>query len=127
MGQDKLSTDPLTLNEPYPATRSGFFRLNYLVAAKPGTDFDEFYSHWLNVHVPNVDSHLDRTGGFRYVVNHSFYPREAPYSGMAELYFHDRDGARDFQMNIKPDGIERWIDGASTHVMHGNTEMIGIP
>ena len=72
-GEERLSTDPLTLNDPYPATRSGFFRLNYLVAVKPDTDLDEFYSHWLNVHIPNVDSHLDRAGGFRYIVNHSYF------------------------------------------------------
>ncbi len=126
-GKDNLSVDPLTLNEPFPTTRSGFFRLNYLVAAKPGTDFDEFFAHWLNVHVPNVDSHLVRAGGFRYIVNHSFYPTESPYCGMAELYFENEEGARDFQTNIKPDGMERWIDGSAMHVMQGDTEMVGIP
>ena len=126
-GEERLSTDPLTLNDPYPATRSEFFRLNYLVSVKPDTDLDEFYSHWLNVHIPNVDSHLDRAGGFRYIVNHSYFPDAAPYSGMAELYFENEEGARDFQTSIKPDGMERWVDGSAMHVMHGDTEMVGIP
>ena len=35
-GSDQLPAEPLTLNEPYPSTRTGFYRLNYLVAAKDG-------------------------------------------------------------------------------------------
>ena len=123
-GSEMLSEEPLTLNEPYPSTRSGFFRVNYLVGAKQGIDYSEFYEHWLQVHVPNVESVLDGCGGFRYVVSHSLYPDRAPYAGMAELYFHGTDGLRKFQSHIKPDGMERWMD---PHIMRGNTEMIGIP
>ncbi len=126
-GGDRLSTTPLELNDPYPSTRSGFFRLNYLVAAKAGIDFDDFFRHWLEVHVPNVDSHLDEARAFRYVVSHSIYPDRAPYAGMAELYFEDAEGARMFQTSIQPDGMEKWMDVSSMHIMRGNTEMIGIP
>lgn len=126
-GSERLSIDPLTLNESYPSTRSGFLRLNYLVGVKPNIDYEAFYKHWLNVHVPNVESHLDGAGGFRYVVSHSIYRDSAPYAGMAELYFENSAGARKFQSNIRPDGMERWIDASRTHVMRGNTEMVGIP
>ena len=126
-GSESLSIEPLALNEPYPSTRSGFLRLNYLVGVKPSIDYEAFYKHWLDVHVPNVESHLDGAGGFRYVVSHSIYPESAPYAGMAELYFADSAGARAFQSNIQPDGMEQWIDASNTHVMHGNTEMVGIP
>lgn len=126
-GSDQLPVDPLVLNDPYPMTRSGFLRLNYLVAVKPNIDYTEFFEHWLNVHVPNVESHLAQAGGFRYVVSHSVYPDSAPYAGMAELYFETSEGAQYFQTHIRPDGMERWIDASRTHVMRGDTEMVGIP
>ena len=126
-GSDQLPAEPLTLNEPYPSTRTGFYRLNYLVAAKDGTVHEEFFKHWLEVHVPNVDSVLEKTKGIRYVVSHSINPDAAPFAGMAELYFPAEEDALAFQSTIKPDGMERWIDGVNMQILHGDTEMIGIP
>ncbi len=84
-GSNRLSTEPLTLNAPYPSTRSGFFRMSFLVGAKPGTDYAAFFDHWLNVHVPNVRATMEDVGGFQYVVNHSMEPETVPYAGLAEL------------------------------------------
>ena len=126
-GLDQLPVEPLTLNEPFPTTRSGFYRLNYLVAAKEGTEHDEFFKHWLDVHVPNVEGVLSQTNGIRYVVSHSIDPAHAPFAGMAELYFPSREDALAFQHSIQPDGMERWVDGVNMQIMNGDTEMIGIP
>ena len=35
-GSDQLPVEPLTLNAPYPCTRSGFFKVTFLVKAKEG-------------------------------------------------------------------------------------------
>jgi len=126
-GSEYLPSTPLTLNEPYPFTRSGFLRISFLVKAKPGTDYDAFYKHWLNVHVPNVKNIMDWVGGFRYVVSHSIEPTEVPYAGLAELYFHDPSGWDRYRELIKPDGMEEWVDSAGMQVLPGTTEMIGIP
>jgi len=126
-GSDQLPVTPLTLNEPYPSTRSGFFRISFLVKAKSGIDYDAFFSHWLNVHVPNVKNIMDLTGGFHYVVNHSVEPTEVPYAGLAELYFHDADGWDRYRELIKPDGMEEWIDRSGMQILRSTTEMVGIP
>ncbi|MCZ6889529.1 MAG: EthD domain-containing protein [Gammaproteobacteria bacterium] len=124
-GSEHLPVEPLTLNDPFPCTRSGFYKMSFLVRAKAGTDFDAFYAHWLDVHLPNVRSVMEQVGGFRYVVSHSIEPRDNPYAGLAELYFHEPDGWAAYREVITPDGMEQWVDGV--HVQGGTTEMIGIP
>ena len=126
-GSEHLSTVPLTLNAPYPMTRSGFFKVTFLVAVKPDTDCDALFAHWLDVHVPNVKQAMERSGGFRYVVSHSIDPTDEPYAGMAELYFHDHDGWAGYREHIRPDGMEEWVDGDRMEVLRAHTEMVGIP
>jgi len=126
-GSDRLPVVPLTLNPPFPCTRSGFLKATFLVAALPGIDHTELFEHWLGVHVPNVRAVMEQVGGFRYVVSHSIDPTAEPYAGMAELYFDDAEGWARFRDTIEPDGMERWTDPARTVVMRGVTEMIGIP
>ena len=124
-GSEHLSTQPLTLNDAFPATRSGFYRANYLVKVNPDIEIDALYEHWLEVHVPNVRGVMNEVGGFRYVVSHSIYPEVAPYAGMAELYFHQRSDFDSYMKIIKSDGMERFMGGVS--IFYGNTEMLGIP
>ena len=126
-GSEHLSAEPLTLNEPYPSSRSGFLRVSFLVKAKPATDYEAFFAHWRNVHIPNVRNTMDWVGGFRYVVSQSIEPTEVPYAGLAELYFHDPSGWDRYRELIKPDGMEEWVDPAGMQVLRGTTEMVGIP
>jgi len=126
-GSEYLKVEPLTLNAPFPCTRSGFYKVSFLVKAKEDADFDKFYSHWLNTHVPNVRSTMDYVEGFRYVVSHSIDPQAEPYAGLAELYFHDESGWAKYREAIKPDGMEKWVDQDGTLVLGGRTEMIGLP
>ena len=126
-GSDRLSTAALTLNDPYPSTRSSFYRINYLVAVRPDTDYDVFYDHWLHVHVPNIEGVMHQVGGFRYVVSHSIYPERAPYAGMAEIYFDNESQWHEWRQTIQADGMEKWMNGSNTLIMNGGTEMIGIP
>lgn len=126
-GSAHLKVEPLTLNPPFPCTRSGFYKMSFLVKAKAGTDFDRFYDHWLTTHIPNVTSVMDEVGGFRYVVSHSINPLDEPYAGLAELYFHDDAGWAKYRDVIKPDGMEEWVDRGATLVLSGGTEMIGLP
>ncbi len=126
-GSEHLPVHPLTLNEPFPTTRSGFVKATFLVAAQPGCDYQAFYRHWLTVHVPNVASALDAVGGLRYVVSLSLDPKEEPYAGMAELYFRSAADWERLRSSLEPDGMERWLDAGRTRVFTASTEMIGIP
>ena len=126
-GSENLKVEPLTLNAPFPCTRSGFYKASFLVKAREGIDFGKLYDHWLNVHVPNVRSVMAEVGGFRYVVSHSINPQTEPYAGLAELYFHDEAGLSRYRETIKPDGMDEWVDRSRLVVLGGRTEMIGIP
>lgn len=123
----ELPLRPNTLNRPYPTTRSGFFKVTFLVGTKPDTNFETFFAHWLDTHVPNVTQTMQAVGGFRYVVSHSLEPDREPYAGMAELYFPDASGWRDYKSQIKPDGMEQWATNEGTVVLRSVTEMVGIP
>ncbi|MDE0443284.1 MAG: EthD domain-containing protein [Gammaproteobacteria bacterium] len=126
-GSEHLDTAPLTLNAPYPMTRAGFHKVTYLVAAKPGTDYDAFFAHWLDIHVPNVKATMEAVGGFRYVVSHSIDPANEPYAGMAELYYHDAKDSVRWRETIEADGMEKWIDARRMLILSAQTEMVGIP
>lgn len=126
-GSDRLPVEPLTLNAPFPTTRSGFFKVSALLKAKPGTDFEALFAYWLEVHAPNVRSVMESVGGFRYVVSHGLEPLEEPFAGMAELYFPDASGWEAYLAEFEPDGMEEWVDPEGTVVLTSGTEMIGIP
>lgn len=66
-GSTHLKVEPITLNAPFPCTRSGFYKVRFLVNVKESTDLDRCYSYWLNTHIHNVSSIMDKVGGFRYV------------------------------------------------------------
>ena len=120
-----LPVVPLTLNAPFPCTRSGFCKITFLVVAKADVDYPAFYRHWLEVHVPNVLATMQQTGGFRYVVSHSQQPQKSEYAGMAELYFPDQDSWQAFLAALPSDGIDRYIE--RLEIRRSGTEMIGIP
>lgn len=130
-GAERLPAEPLTLNAPYPSTRSGFFKVTFLVKSllmnQPAIEFAPFFEHWLGVHVPNVAATMNAVGGFRYVVSHSIHPESEPYAGMAELYFADASGWSRYREQIRDDGMAQWVDPAGTLVLRAHTEMIGLP
>lgn len=125
-GSGHLPVEPNTLNPPFPCTRSGFLKVTFLVGIQQGADPAELFDHWLKVHVPNVRGVMNEVGGFHYAVSHSIDPGSEPYAGMAELYFPDPDGWRRYRETIQADGMERWVDPATTVTLRGHTEMIGI-
>lgn len=122
----ELPLQPLTLNDPFPCTRSGFVKQVSLVPAKVGVDFEGLKAHWLDVHAPNVVETFAKIGGHRYVVSLSTDLEHAPYAGMAELYFPDRAAQKAFWRAIQPDGFQDWVDGANTIRFRCGTEMVGI-
>ncbi len=124
---DQLRSEPLTLNAPYPKTRSGFFKVSFFVKARGDCNYDAYFAHWLNVHVPNVTETLIAANGFGYVVSHSIEPDLERYAGLAEVYFRDETGWARYRDAIEPDGMEEWVDPTGTLVLRARTEMIGIP
>lgn len=124
---DKLTVTPLTLNDPFPTTRSGFHKITILVAAKPDADLAAFHAHWLDVHGPNVVEVMQRCGGWRYVLSLSSDAAAAPYAGAAELYFDEPAGWTRFISELQPDGFEEWMDRDGTVILPSTTEMVGIP
>lgn len=123
----RLPSKANTLNEPFPYSRSGFFKATILLPTQPGADNAAFFDHWLTVHAPNVVSLLKEVGGFRYVIGHSVDPPNEPFAGMAELYFENKAGWDAFRSGSKPDGMERWVDGQGIRVFTGDTQFVGIP
>ena len=126
-GSDDLPIVPNPFNSPFPTTRSGFLKVTFFVKAKPGTDYDALFRHWLEVHAPNVRQAMQKVGGIRYVVSHSIEPAQEPYAGMAELYVRDKTAWDEVASELRPDGMERWIDVPVGLVLRARTEMIGIP
>lgn len=118
---------PNTLNDPFPCTRSGFLKVTTLLTAKAETDVESLFTHWLDVHAPNVAGVMGQVGGFRYVISHSMEPAVDPYVGMAELYFPDKDALRGYLDIYESDGIEQFIDGEAQLIFRSTTEMVGIP
>ncbi|MBT7157632.1 MAG: hypothetical protein HN898_07180 [Rhodospirillaceae bacterium] len=119
-----LPLNPPTLNPPFPCTRSGFFKVTFLVGIKQDGDYGELFDHWLDVHVPNVRQTMQAVGGFRYVVSHGLEPDGDSHAGMAELYFADASGWARYREQIKPDGMQHRID--ASEVYYSGTEMAGI-
>ena len=126
-GSDRLPVEPLTLNAPFPTTRSGCCKAVTLVAARPDADLAAMTDHWLTVHAANVAATLEAVGGFRYVVSLSIDPENEPWVGMAELYFPDSAAMGAFWERLEPDGMERWLDPSAMRLLTAGTEMIGIP
>ena len=121
-----LPLEPLTLNSAFPCTRSGFFKVTFLLTLGDGADRDSLFAHWLDIHVPNVQKTMEAVGGFRYAVGHSLEPETEPFVGMAELYFQDASDWDNYRDHFKPDGFEDWIDINATLRFYSGTEMVGI-
>jgi hypothetical protein len=126
-GSKHLPVRPLTLNAPFPTTRSGFFKVTYLVKARPQIDHEALYDHWLKVHSSNVSETMGKVGGFRYVVGHSLDPDNSPYVGMAELYFPDRSAWNLYRETIQEDGMAQWVSDEGTLILEAQTEFVAIP
>jgi hypothetical protein len=124
-GGDRLKAEPLTLNEPFPTTRSGFYKLTVLITAKDGADHEAFFRHWLTTHASNVATVMQSHGGIRYTVSLSSDLANAPYAGAAELWFENEDAFDDYSNVIEPDGMAQWV--ANRIVLVTTTEMVGIP
>jgi len=120
-----LPVTPNTLNDPYPCSRSGFFKVTALLVTKPDVDHDEFFDHWLRIHAPNVAETMSKVGGTRYVVSHSMEPSVDPHAGMAELYFDASDGWERYRELAVSDGFGDFVAGVETFT--SDTELVGIP
>ena len=125
-GSDDLPVLPLTLNEPFPTTRGNLYKVTFLVKAKAGIDWKEFFGVWLEAHAPNVRETMNKIGGLRYVVSHSMDPDDEPYAGMAELYFRDPSGWERYGETITPDAFGPMVDRESLTWFGSDTQLIGI-
>jgi hypothetical protein len=122
-----LPVTPNRLNEPYPFTRSGFHKLTYLLKTKPGADHDAFVRHYLEVHAPGAVPALMRAGCTRYVVAFSLDPASEEFAAHTELWLPSADAHAAAQRELKPDGIERFLDAEKSLAFTSATEMVGIP
>ncbi|MGY9074717.1 MAG: EthD domain-containing protein [Acidimicrobiales bacterium] len=121
-----LAVEPLTLNAPFPTTRSGFFRVSMMAAITPGADSGAFHDYWLNVHAPAAAQVLEGVGAIRYSVSTSLDPA-AQFAGMAELTLPNADAWKRYQQNRPTDDMDQWVDADGSLVLHSSTDMIGIP
>jgi hypothetical protein len=122
-----LPSTPNTLNDPFPFTRSGFYKKTFLLKTLPGVDRAAFFRHWLEVHAPLVREHMQAHGGFRYVIGQSLEPEADAFAGIAEFWFPDAASwERHWQATV-PDGMERFVDPGASLSFTSGTEMVGIP
>ena len=123
----ELPVTPNTLNEPYPFTRSGFHKVTYLMKTKPGADHDAFLRHYLEIHAPGAAKPLAAAGCTRYVVAFSVDPVNEEFAAHTELWLPNASALAAAQREMKPDGIERFLDAEKSLVFTSGTEMVGIP
>ncbi len=90
---------------PPPARkRCGFVR------RRTGVDRGELQRAWLETHAPNAAAGVRRTpGALRYVVNTAI-DAEAPFDGLAEVYFQDADAVAAGLDGVGPDGFGALLD-----------------
>jgi uncharacterized protein (TIGR02118 family) len=81
-------------------------RLTFVLRRKPGATREEFQEYWRRAHAPLVAQHADTLDLLRYVQVHTFDDpaneqmaaarggMEAPYDGVAELWWSSRDALR---------------------------------
>ena len=83
------------------------FKTTAFVRRSPGVAADHFFEYWLEVHAPNVATSLGATdGGLRYVVNHDTdADDDAPFHGVAEVWYRDGDAAKAHLSAVGDDGF----------------------
>ncbi len=98
-------TEHIIVDDGGPAT--GSFKTTAFVRRSPGVDADHFFEYWLDVHAPNVATTLGATdGGLRYVVNHDTEADDdAPFHGVAEVWYRDGEAAKAHLAAIGDDGF----------------------
>jgi hypothetical protein len=87
---------------------SGGYKVSAFVRRDPGVSAEDFFGHWLDVHAPNVAEHMRGVeGAYRYVVNHAVdAPDDAPFHGVAELWYRDADAQKAHLGSVPDDGFE---------------------
>lgn len=106
-GSNDLQVHPLTLDAPFPCSRSGFFKVVMFTPANPQVDPQLLETHWRQTRAPQMQGTMEATKGFRYVVSigqnqtHRGHHRE--YAAMEELYFNDEADWHNFLRIVKPD------------------------
>ncbi len=98
-------TEHVIVDDAAPAGDS--FKTTAFVRRAPGVEADRFFDYWLDVHAPNVASTLGATdGGLRYVVNHdTAADDDAPFHGVAEVWYTDGEAAKAHLAAIGDDGF----------------------
>jgi hypothetical protein len=122
-GSDELPVEPLTLNDPFPTSRSGFFKVVTFVPLQPAADNAALQAHWLEERAPWVSRALQQAGGFRYVVSLGTDVQAGAYLGMEELYFPGKTAWLRFQEITSQDDIV----GRTASLYYAGTEFVAIP
>jgi len=122
-GSDELPVRPLTLNAPFPTSRSGFFKVVTFVPMVQSADNEALQSDWLNRRAGRIAHAMQQVNGFRYVVSLGVELEVGAYLGMEELYFHNQASWHRFQEIAPADGVAS--DGVQQYF--AATEFIAIP
>ncbi|MPY96062.1 MAG: hypothetical protein GEV08_24280 [Acidimicrobiia bacterium] len=86
----------------------GPFKSVALVTKRPGTPMADFVRHWLDVHAPNVAGAMSgHDDEFRYVISiGESLAEDAPYHGIAEVYYASADAWKAHGKALRPDGFD---------------------
>ncbi len=127
-GDEFLPVHPLTLNAPFPTTRSGFFKVTRFVEAKNNAaEGDQLHGYWRQEHAVQVVEAMRAVGGFRYVVGLSQELQNVPYAGMEELYFPDVSAWQQYLEIMQANDMSKWMLEEAVQTFYADTEFVAIP
>lgn len=100
-------------------------KISFFAKRKANLALEEFQAHWMDVHLPNVRAAVERTpSALRYVVNLVQPGTEAPYDGMASIWFRDRNATLGDLVGLKDDG---YIGLVGNSMMVRGHEIVAVP
>ena len=117
----------LTLNEPYPTTRTSMHRITLLIPAESGSIDLPTLNHWLRQDIGPIQDQAEAVGCLRFAVSLSTQPNRDPYLGVIEFYFTGATEWPAFSAQLRDPLLQALLTSASTERYFSDTEFIGIP
>jgi len=117
----------LTLNEPYPTTRTSMHRITLLIPAESSSIDLSTLNHWLGHETAPFQDQAEAAGCLRCAVSLSTQPNRDPYLGVLEFYFTAVSDWPAFLAQLSDPLIQELLESTTTERYFSDTEFIGIP
>jgi hypothetical protein len=117
----------LTLNEPYPTTRTSIHRITLLIPTESGSIDLSTLNHWLGHETGPFQDQAEAAGCLRCAVSLSTEIDRDPYLGAIEFYFAAADDWQNYSADVGDAFIQSLLLAEGTEIYFSDTELIGIP